>query len=143
MKKGRTVAIVISAVMSLVIVATAVFWVLYISKIIPNMHLGLRIAGAVLNVACEIDILFVLIYFTSDKWEKTKIKSVFNIICAVFGAIYSADAILSCAIPGIFHIDNYLLDMLVFYTPLFSIFAWIIIRGLQFLRFIFKLPSKA
>ena len=142
MKKSNTSTIVISAIMLSVILATTVFWIIFILKIINGLAVPLTMAGAALTIVCEADIFYVLIYFTSDKWTKTKAKSVLNIICAVLGAVYSAMAILSCAGSGSYHIDNYTLDMLIFYTPILSIIFCIIIRGAQFLRFIFSLPYK-
>lgn len=151
----KTKKIVIIAVFVLLMIATAVFWAVTFSNMIAENkaeiartgiekginYLGLKILVAALTVVFEADVLYDVLYFISDKSKKTKQKTVFNIICAVLCGLYSILVILSYWGPE----SRTLFIILESIGPAIAVFVpvvWAALRGFQFLRYLFNLPSK-
>jgi|GEM_PF-5939251 len=100
MKKSK---MIISIVMLIVIAATVAFWIIYFSDIFARYGnkidngIFLTFVIAAFTVIFEGDICFDIIYFTSDKSKKTKLKNVLNLICIISASIFTVSWLVGSA----------------------------------------------
>ena len=106
MKTKRIVFIIIAVI---VVAATAAMWAVFFSSNIADAEakgimihlLDLQIFGCALTVVFELDILFGVLYFTSEKSKRTTAKTVINIICAVAASLYTLVILCASEVLGI------------------------------------------
>ena len=152
----KTRKLVIIGIFVVLMIATAVVWTVTFSNLIAENkaevertgierginYFGFKILVAALTVVFEADVLYDVLYFISDKSKKTKQKTVFNIICSVLCGLYSIILIVDYWEPAF----NSTLSMMIDYVGIYIFFiapiVWAALRGFQFLRYLFNLPSK-
>lgn len=153
----KTRKLVIIGIFVLLMIATAVFWVVSFSNLIAENkaevertgierginYFGFKILVAALTVVFEADVLYDVLYFISDKSKKTKQKTVFNIICAVLCGLYSIILIVDYWDPAFINSTlSMMIDSVGIYIFIITPIVWVALRGFQFLRYLFNLPSK-